>query len=134
MPTGEKTWRRLPPQAGHTLSGSSSNRCTASTCSPHVVQAYWYVGTGPPSGLRALALAPSDCQILAYGGGQPGQSRARLRGHPDPVIERSGRHAVEQLAVVEQRDRGDQRADLLERTVVTTAAAAQPIPAAVGGQ
>ena len=47
MPTGEKTLRSLPPQAGHTVSGSSLNFCTASSRSPHSVQAYWYVGTGP---------------------------------------------------------------------------------------
>ena len=56
MPTGEKTLRSLPPHAGHTVSGSSVNFCTASSRSPHSVQAYWYVGTVPPSaGQLALA-------------------------------------------------------------------------------
>jgi hypothetical protein len=49
MPTGEKTLRSLPPQAAHTVSDSSLNRCTTSSRSPQSVQAYWYVGTVPPS-------------------------------------------------------------------------------------
>jgi hypothetical protein len=45
MPTGEKTFRSLPPHAVHTDSGSSVNFWTASVRSPQSVQAYWYVGT-----------------------------------------------------------------------------------------
>jgi len=41
MPTGENTLRSLPPQTVHTVSGSSVNFCTTSTCSPHSVQVYW---------------------------------------------------------------------------------------------
>jgi hypothetical protein len=59
MPTGEKTLRSLPQQAGHTVSDSSLNFCTTSSRSPQSVQAYWYVGTVPPS--AALALAAFDC-------------------------------------------------------------------------
>ena len=59
MPTGEKTLRSLPPQALQTVSGSSVNRCTTSDLSPQSVQAYWYVGTIPPS--AALALAAVNC-------------------------------------------------------------------------
>jgi hypothetical protein len=59
MPTGEKTLRSLPPHDGHTDRGSSVNFCTASSRSPQSVQAYWYVGTVPPS--AALALAAFNC-------------------------------------------------------------------------
>jgi hypothetical protein len=59
MPTGEKILRSLPPQVLQTVSGSSENRCTTSDRSPHSVQAYWYVGTIPPS--AALALAAVNC-------------------------------------------------------------------------
>ena len=45
MPTGEKTFRSLPPHVAHTDSGSSVNFWTASVRSPQSVQAYWYVGT-----------------------------------------------------------------------------------------
>jgi len=41
MPTGENTLRSLPPHAGHTVSASSVNFCTTSTCSPQSVQVYW---------------------------------------------------------------------------------------------
>ena len=37
---GRKTLRSRPLQAGHTVSGSSLNFCTISSCSPHSVQAY----------------------------------------------------------------------------------------------
>jgi hypothetical protein len=47
MPTGENTFLSRPPQAAHTLSGSSVNFCTTSIGSPQSVQVYWYVGTGP---------------------------------------------------------------------------------------
>jgi hypothetical protein len=50
MPTGEKTLRSLPPQDEHTDIGSSLNRCTTSRRTAQSVQAYWYVGTLPPSG------------------------------------------------------------------------------------
>jgi hypothetical protein len=40
MPTGEKTFRSRPLQAGHTVSGSSLNFCTISSRSPHSVHAY----------------------------------------------------------------------------------------------
>jgi hypothetical protein len=40
MPTGENTFLSLPPQAEHTVSGSSVNFCTTSTGSPHSVQVY----------------------------------------------------------------------------------------------
>jgi hypothetical protein len=40
MPTGENTFLSLPPQAAHTVSGSSVNFCTTSTGSPHSVQVY----------------------------------------------------------------------------------------------
>jgi hypothetical protein len=59
MPTGEYTLRSLPPQDAQTVSGSSVNFCTISTRSAQSVQAYWYVGTVPPS--AALALAARNC-------------------------------------------------------------------------
>jgi hypothetical protein len=40
MPTGEKTFLSLPPQAAQMLSGGSVNFCTASTGSPQSVQVY----------------------------------------------------------------------------------------------
>jgi hypothetical protein len=40
MPTGEKTLRSAPWQAGQTFSGSSLNFCTTSKSSPHSVQRY----------------------------------------------------------------------------------------------
>jgi hypothetical protein len=43
-PTGEKTLRSTPEQAGHSVSGSSLNFWATSRLSPHCVQAYWYVG------------------------------------------------------------------------------------------
>ena len=49
MPTELKTLRSLPLQFGHSVSAGSENDCTASSCSPHSVQAYWYVGTDPPA-------------------------------------------------------------------------------------
>jgi hypothetical protein len=52
MPTGENTLRNLPPHAPQTVSGSSLKLCTTSCWSPHSVQAYWYVGTGPPKQKR----------------------------------------------------------------------------------
>jgi hypothetical protein len=39
-PTGEKTLRSAPEQAGQTVSGSSLNFCTTSSRSPQLVQAY----------------------------------------------------------------------------------------------
>jgi hypothetical protein len=39
-PTGEKTLRSLPLQAGHFVSGASLKLWTASSRSPHLVQAY----------------------------------------------------------------------------------------------
>ncbi|SCG43851.1 hypothetical protein GA0070613_1146 [Micromonospora inositola] len=45
MPTELKTLRSPPSHAGHSVSGSSEKDCTASSCWPHAVQAYWYVGT-----------------------------------------------------------------------------------------
>ena len=59
MPTGEKTFRSLPPHVVHTDSASSVNFWTTSVRSPQSVQAYWYVGTCPPS--AALALAAVNC-------------------------------------------------------------------------
>jgi len=52
MPTGEKTLRSLPPHDGQTDRESSSR-------SAQSVQAYWYVGTVPPS--AALALTAFNC-------------------------------------------------------------------------
>jgi len=40
-PTGEKTLRSRPSQAGQMVSGSSENFWTTSSRSPHSVQAYW---------------------------------------------------------------------------------------------
>jgi hypothetical protein len=40
IPTGENTFRSLPPQLTHTVSGGSVNFCTTSTGSPHSVQVY----------------------------------------------------------------------------------------------
>ena len=75
MPTELKTLRSLPLQAGHSVSAGSEKDCTLSSCSPHSVHAYWYVGTGPPrrySGLgtrrtQGLALAVSECQCCVIG-------------------------------------------------------------------
>jgi hypothetical protein len=39
-PTGEKTLRSLPAHAGQVVSGSSLKLWTASSRSPHFVQAY----------------------------------------------------------------------------------------------
>jgi hypothetical protein len=41
MPTGEKTLRSRPLQLGHSVSGSSVNFWTTSSCSEQAVQAYW---------------------------------------------------------------------------------------------
>ncbi len=59
MPTGEKTLRSLPPHDGQTDRESSLNLCTTSSRSAQSVQAYWYVGTVPPS--AALALTAFNC-------------------------------------------------------------------------
>jgi len=40
-PTAEKTLRSRPWHFGHSVSASSVNFCTTSSCSPHDVQAYW---------------------------------------------------------------------------------------------
>ena len=48
MPTELKTLRSLPLQFGQSVSAGSEKDCTASCGLPHSVQAYWYVGTGPP--------------------------------------------------------------------------------------
>jgi hypothetical protein len=60
MPTGEKSFLSLPPQAGQTVSESSLNFWTASRRSSHAAHAYWYVGTGSSS-QAPLALAALDC-------------------------------------------------------------------------
>src|SRR5690606_655827 len=49
MPTAEYTLRSRPWHSGQVVSGSSLKLCTTSRSAPHSVQAYWYVGTGPPS-------------------------------------------------------------------------------------
>ena len=41
MPTELKTLRSRPSQAGHSVSAASEKDWTASSCSPHSVQAYW---------------------------------------------------------------------------------------------
>jgi len=41
MPTELNTLRSRPLQAGHSVSGSSVNFWTASSCSLHSVHAYW---------------------------------------------------------------------------------------------
>src|SRR5450631_860900 len=60
MPTDENSLRRVPPQFGHSVSGSSVNFWTASVCSPHAVHMYSYVGTTLTSastlGLRLLIM------------------------------------------------------------------------------
>ena len=40
IPTGEKTLRRSPPHAGHSVSGASENDWTTSRRSPQALQAY----------------------------------------------------------------------------------------------
>ena len=60
MPTGENTFLSLPPQAGHSVSGSSLNFWTASSRSPHSAHAYSYVGTWSSSA-PPLALTAVDC-------------------------------------------------------------------------
>ena len=81
-----KTFLRSPPQAPHTVSGSSLKDWTTSMCSPQDLQAYSYVGIDarPPDRLtadrltadqhrqinfmqRALALGPRECQVYPTG-------------------------------------------------------------------
>jgi hypothetical protein len=59
-PTALKTLRKLPWQAGQTVSASSVKLCRTSSASPQSVHWYWYVGT-VPFPFRPLALVLLDC-------------------------------------------------------------------------
>src|SRR5215469_216350 len=143
MPTGEYTFRSEPPHTSQVVSESSVNFWTTSSRSSHAVHAYWYVGTDPPC--PALALTATDCQMLTQMGRslippgplserQPGDPGGGAGHQPHPLVVVVGRDLVQQLAVVDERDRGDSVRDPGQGAVVAAAAAAEPDAAAVDGQ
>src|SRR5215472_3001 len=98
MPTGEKTFRSLPPQLEHSVSGSSLNFWTASRRSSHAVHAYWYVGTGP-----SYADAGTHGQRLLNGNSwqrEAGDSLGWSCDQPHALVVGASRNAVQQLTVI----------------------------------
>jgi hypothetical protein len=61
-PMEPNTLRSGPPQAGHSVRGSSRKDWTTSTCSPQDVHAYSYVGIRPDP-FHRLALSTLECQV-----------------------------------------------------------------------
>src|SRR5215468_2229134 len=143
MPTGEYTLRSEPPHTSHVVSGSSVNFWTTSSRSSHAVHAYSYVGTGPSlhgAGthrhrlLNANADGPRTNPSGTLCERQPGDPGGGAGHQPHPLVVVVGRDLVQQLAVVEERDRGDAGRDPGQGAVVAAAAAAEPDAAAVDGQ
>src|SRR5690242_4491743 len=118
MPTGEKILRSFPPQAGHSVSGSSVNFWTASRRSSHAAHAYWYVGTGSllagTAGTRGTGLLNGSSKRQAR------YSRSRAGGEPYPLVVDGRGQVIDQFGVVKQRDRGDLRADPGQRAVIAS--------------
>src|SRR2546421_7878321 len=119
MPTGEYTFRSGPLHSSHVVSGSSVNFWTASSRSSQTVHAYWYVGTGSSlrdagtHGHRLLDVNADDPLsnpisprlLRRLRGREAGDPGRRASDEPHPLVMAVGGDLVQQVAVVDERDR-----------------------------